>query len=772
MTATSSGRTVGGEEQQKARAVRGLGNPMGRGPTASDREGRSAAAAAGGVRVFEGEPRLLEVALVVQGDAVQVLGAESVHEAAYAGALDHDVVVGGLVFDAEAVFEAGAPARQHADPQPGGLRGHLLLRHEFAHLDRRLVGQRQGDGSRTLCRRHCDPPVTCELRKSRRPCQLSLREARALMRLTLADWLVVALYFLFNIGVGLYYKRRAGKSTAEYFLSGRNVPWWLAGTSMVATTFAADTPLVVTGLVAQNGIAGNWLWWNLLASGMLSVFFYARLWRRSGVMTDIEFAEIRYAGPPAAFLRGFRALYLGLLMNCIILGWVNLAMAKILELVFGISKGEALWIVVGLIVLPSAISTLSGLWGVLVTDLFQFVIKMGMVIVLAVVAVQAVGGIEAMKAKLALIDQARAASGSRGSVLSFVPDVGSAWVPFLTFFVYIGVNWWATWYPGAEPGGGGYVAQRMLSAKDERHSLLATLWFNIAHYAVRPWPWILVALASLILFPGLPDPETGYIRVMIDYLPSSLRGLMIAAFAAAFMSTIATQLNWGASYLVNDFYRRFVRREAGEPHYVLASRLATALLTVISAAVAFRIESIGGAWKLLIITGAGTGAVLLLRWYWWRINAWSEVSAMIAAFVVSVLLQTVWGLDSDRPLDFAHIVLITVAVTTVVWLAVTFLTRPESESTLVAFYRRTRPSRTGWGPVAARAPDVQASSDGLANLLDWVAGCVLVYGALFGVGKLLLHETLPGLLLLALSGLAGGVIYRDLSRRGWSTVVE
>ncbi len=397
------------------------------------------------------------------------------------------------------------------------------------------------------------------------------------MRLTLADWLVVALYFLFNIAVGLYYKRRAGRSTAEYFLSGRNVPWWLAGTSMVATTFAADTPLVVTGLVAQNGVAGNWLWWNLLASGMLTVFFYARLWRRSGVMTDIEFAEIRYAGPPAAFLRGFRALYLGLLMNCIILGWVNLAMAKILELVFGISKGEALWIVVGLIVLTSAISTLSGLWGVLVTDLFQFVIKMGMVIVLAVVAVQAVGGIEAMKAKLALIDQARAASGSRGSVLSFVPDVGSAWMPFLTFFVYIGVNWWATWYPGAEPGGGGYVAQRMLSAKDERHSLLATLWFNIAHYAVRPWPWILAALASLILFPGLKDPETGYIRVMIDYLPSSLRGLMIAAFAAAFMSTIATQLNWGASYLVNDFYRRFVRREAGEPHYVLASRVATGL---------------------------------------------------------------------------------------------------------------------------------------------------------------------------------------------------
>src|SRR6059036_262152 len=418
------------------------------------------------------------------------------------------------------------------------------------------------------------------------------------MRLTLADWVVVALYFLFNVAVGLYYKSRASQNTAEFFLSGRNVPWWLAGTSMVATTFAADTPLVVTGLVAQNGIAGNWLWWNLLASGMLTVFFYARLWRRSGVMTDIEFAEIRYAGPPAAFLRGFRAIYLGLLINCIILGWVNLAMAKILQLVFGVSKGEALWIVVGMIVLTSAISTLSGLWGVLVTDLFQFVIKMGMVIVLAVVAVQAVGGIEAMKVKLAAIDQLRGATtGGQGSVLSFVPDLNSAWMPMITFLVYVSVIWWSTWYPGSEPGGGGFVAQRMFSAKDEKHSLLATLWFNIAHYAIRPWPWILVALASLILYPGLADPETGYIRVLIDYLPASLRGLMIAAFAAAYMSTIATQLNWGASYLINDFWRRFVKRDGSEQYYVRASQVATVLLTLVSAEITRHMDSIGGAWK-------------------------------------------------------------------------------------------------------------------------------------------------------------------------------
>jgi Na+/proline symporter len=584
------------------------------------------------------------------------------------------------------------------------------------------------------------------------------------MRLTWADWAVIALYFLLNIGIGFYYKARASKSVSEFFLSGRNVPWWLAGTSMVATTFAADTPLVVTGLVARNGIAGNWIWWSFLASGMLTVFFYARLWRRAGVMTDVEFAEIRYAGKPAAFLRGFRALYLGIPINCIILGWVNLAMVKILELIFGVGKFEALMIVMGLIALTSAISTLSGLWGVLVTDLVQFVIKMGMVIVLAVFAVGAVGGIDAMKDKLV--------TSGRGEALNLIPDLNSAWMPMITFLVYISLNWWATWYPGAEPGGGGYVAQRMLSAKDERHSLLATLWFNIAHYAIRPWPWILVGLASIILYPGLADPETGYIRVMIDHLPPALRGLMVAAFAAAYMSTIATQLNWGASYLVNDFWRRFVKRNESEGYYVRASQLATVFLTIVSGIVTFYMGSIGAAWKLLIVTGAGTGGVLLLRWYWWRINAWSEVSAMISAFVVSLTLQLAFGMDSDQPKDFASIMIITVAITTVVWLAVTYLTKPESQQTLTAFYRRTRPSRSGWAPIAALAPDVKVTSSGLSNLLDWVAGLVLVYGVLFGVGKLLLHETGPGLLLLALAGLGGFVIYRDLTKRGWATVVE
>jgi Na+/proline symporter len=585
------------------------------------------------------------------------------------------------------------------------------------------------------------------------------------VKLTLVDWAVIAAYFLFNLAIGFYYKARAGKNIGEFFLSGRNVPWWLAGTSMVATTFAADTPLVVTGLVARNGIAGNWLWWNFVASGMLTVFLFARLWRRSGVMTDVEFAEIRYSGKPAAFLRGFRALYLGVPINCIILGWVNLAMVKILTLTLGISKSQALWIVLGMIALTSFISALSGLWGVLVTDLFQFVLKMTMVIILAVAAVHAVGGIGQMKLQLTQIHRA-------GSALSFIPDLNSAWMPMITFLVYISVNWWAVWYPGSEPGGGGFVAQRMFCAKDERHSLLATLWFNIAHYALRPWPWILVGLASIILYPNLQDKESGYVLVMVNYLPPALRGLMLAGFAAAFMSTIGTNLNWGASYLVNDFYRRFVRKDAAERHYVAMSQVATVFLTIVSAILTYFMGSIAGAWKLLIVTGAGTGTVLILRWYWWRINAWSEVSAMIAAFVVSITLQLGFHLDSDDPYGFAYIMLITVGITTVVWLATTFLTAPEPMEKLVEFYRRVHPWTGGWAPVARQAPEILPSSDTVYNLLDWLCGCVLIYGSLFGIGKIILEEYATGFILLALGLAAGAVIYRDLSRRGWSSVMD
>jgi solute:Na+ symporter, SSS family len=579
--------------------------------------------------------------------------------------------------------------------------------------------------------------------------------------LTVVDWLVIASYFLLNLAIGLYYARRARGSTTEFFLSGRDVPWWLAGTSMVATTFAADTPLVVTGLVSRYGIAGNWLWWSMAASGMLTVFVYARLWRRAGVMTDVEFAELRYAGRPAAFLRGFRALYLGIPINCIIIGWVNLAMMKILEVTLGLDARRALVALTAMLVFTAFYTTIAGLWGVLVTDLVQFVLKMGMVIALAVYAVRAVGGLGELKSKIAVLD---AAAGG-GSRLAFFPSTDSAWMPAITLFVYLGVNWWASWYPGAEPGGGGYVAQRIFSAKDERHGLFATLWFNIAHYAVRPWPWILTALASIILYPTLVDKESGYVRTLMDpqIFPPALRGVMLAAFAAAYMSTIGTQLNWGASYVVNDVYRRFVRRTSAEREYVIVSQIVTVGLMLLSIYVTLHLASIEQAWKLLIVTGAGTGTVLLLRWFWWRINAWSEVSAMATAAAVSLFLQLWLKWDGDRPRDFAYIMIVTVGATTLVWLAVTWLTAPEPDETLATFYRRVRPQGPGWAPVAkATGVATTGSAALMRELLNALLGCVLVYAALFGVGELLLRSALRGAGLLILSAIAAIAIARNL----------
>jgi solute:Na+ symporter, SSS family len=580
------------------------------------------------------------------------------------------------------------------------------------------------------------------------------------MTLTLIDWLVIAAYFALNLAIGLYYARRARGSTAEFFLSGRDVPWWLAGTSMVATTFAADTPLLVTGMVARYGIAGNWLWWNMAASGMLTVFVYARLWRRAGVMTDVEFAEIRYAGRPAAFLRGFRALYLGLPINCIVIGWVNLAMMKILQVTLGLDPTRALWALLALLAFTAFYTTIAGLWGVLLTDLVQFVLKMGMVIALAYYAVRAVGGLSALEEKVRALD---AAAGS-GSRLAFFPAAGSAWMPAITLFVYLGVIWWASWYPGAEPGGGGYVAQRIFAARDERQGMFATLWFQIAHYAVRPWPWILTALASIVLYPTLVDKESGYVRTLMDpqVFPPSLRGIMLAAFAAAYMSTIGTQLNWGASYVVNDVYRRFVRPASSEREYVVVSQAVTVLLMVISIYVTLHLASIEQAWKLLIVTGAGTGTVLLLRWFWWRINAWSEVSAMAIAAAVSLYLQLGLKWDSDQPRDFAYIMLVTVSLTTIGWLAVTWMTAPEPEATLHAFYRRVRPHGPGWRTVSAAVGIPPASPSLGRELLNACLGCVLVYGALFGVGYLLLRSAAVGIGLLIISALAAAAIARNL----------
>ncbi|HUU12844.1 MAG TPA: sodium:solute symporter family protein, partial [Terriglobia bacterium] len=437
------------------------------------------------------------------------------------------------------------------------------------------------------------------------------------MKLSLLDWLVIAAYFAAIIGIALYYRKKAGKSTSDFFVSGRDASWWLAGTSMVATTFAADTPLAVTGLVVREGIAGNWLWWSLLLNGMMTVFFFARLWRRAEIVTDLELVEIRYAGKPAAFLRGFRAVYFGVLMNCLILGWVNLAMIKILGTTLDLPKFQAMLVC---LFITGLYTTISGIRGVLWTAILQFVLPMVMVIVLAFYAVGAVGGLGPMKEKLAALDAARqAAEGGTGSILSFIPDLSSPWMPIMAFLVYLGVNWWSNWYPGAEPGGGGYVAQRMFCAKDEKNSLWATFFFNIAHYALRPWPWVITALAAAILYPSLSlpgaDAEAGYIQVWVDYLPAALRGLMLAGFAGAYMSTVATQLNWGSSYIINDLYRRFLAREKDEKHYVLAGRISTMLLVVLGGAVSYVLQSVAGTWTIVMGFGAGTGAVYLLRWY-------------------------------------------------------------------------------------------------------------------------------------------------------------
>jgi solute:Na+ symporter, SSS family len=586
------------------------------------------------------------------------------------------------------------------------------------------------------------------------------------MTITGIDWAIVASYFVLCTVIGLYFTRRGGESLDQYFLSGRQAPWWLAGTAMVATTFAADTPLVVTGLVATKGVAGNWLWWNFVMSGMLTVFFFARLWRRANVMTDVELAEIRYSGGPAAFLRGFRALYLALPINLIILGWVTRAMIKILTVALGLRdmtiagvtvSGEVA--AVGICFLITLIySVAAGMWAVLWTDLVQFIIKMSAVIVLAVYSVRAVGGIETMKTKLA------AHFGSEQAALSVLPvSIGAdglhayAWMPLLTLAVYLSVQWWAAWYPGAEPGGGGYVAQRIFSARSERDGVLATLFFQIAHYALRPWPWIVTGLATVILYPGLADKEAGYVKAFVDLLPTPWRGFMLAGFAAAYMSTVGTHLNWGASYLVNDFYKRFVKKDGSERHYVAVSRWATILLFFASIAVTSQLSSVEKAWELLLALGAGTGLVLILRWYWWRINAWSEISAMIASFVVSLL--SFWLIaprfKEGDPNGTAVVMLATVACSTIVWIIATFATAPEPDRVLEAFYRRVRPGGPGWARVSTRLGlGREPIPGGALAWTNWIAGIVAVYATLFGIGKIVFGFTGMGIVMLMVAAVA------------------
>jgi solute:Na+ symporter, SSS family len=572
------------------------------------------------------------------------------------------------------------------------------------------------------------------------------------MNISTIDWAIVAAYFLLSTGIGLLFTKRGGESLNEYFLSGRNVSWWLAGASMVATTFAADTPLVVTGLVVAHGVAGNWLWWNMVMSGMLTVFFFARLWRRANVMTDVEFAEVRYSGRPATFLRGFRALYLAIPINLIILGWVTRAMIKILTISLGISP---IWAVGICFAITVVYSVAAGLWAVLWTDLIQFVIKMAAVIILAVYSVRAVGGMAVLKAKLITH------FGSETAALSVMPVAVTpegitayAWMPLLALGVFLSVQWWAAWYPGAEPGGGGYIAQRIFSARTERDGVLATLFFQVAHYALRPWPWIVTGLCTVVLYPNLADKEAGYVHAFVDHLPTPWRGVMLAGFAAAYMSTVGTHLNWGASYLVNDFYKRFINRTATENHYVTVSRWATIFLFAASIVVTSQLESVEGAWKFLLAMGAGTGLVLILRWYWWRINAWSEISAMVGSLVVSSLL---FNPIHDRfpkgdMRGDAWVMLLTVIITTIIWVTVTFMTSPEPDSTLESFYKRVRPGGPGWARISEKLGYGRESIPGGALAwTNWIAGIIAVYTTLFGIGKLVFGEIGMGLTLLAVA---------------------
>ncbi|MFL5492574.1 MAG: sodium:solute symporter family protein, partial [Gemmatimonadales bacterium] len=575
------------------------------------------------------------------------------------------------------------------------------------------------------------------------------------MTLHISDWLIIALYFVISAAIGLAYTRKASRSLADYFVTGRSLPWWLAGTSMVATTFAADTPLAVAGFVAKYGVAGNWLWWNGAFAVVMTVFFFARLWRRAGVLTDVEFAELRYGGRPAAALRGFRALYLALPINLIIMGWVTRAMVTILQVTLNVNPWRAAILLFGVTALYSVFS---GLWGVIVTDAFQFVVAMGGTILLAVFAVNSIGGLDV------LVQKSAAHFGSADAAFGVLPPLDQAWLPLSTLLIFLAVQWWAAWYPGQEPGGGGYVVQRILSAKDERHGLLATLWFTIAHFALRPWPWILVGFVGLIRYPGLANPEEGYVRVMVDVLPSPFKGLLLAAFAAAYMSTISTHLNWGASYLVNDVYLRFIKPQASPRAQVIASRVATTVLMVCSLIVMSFLSSVEQGWKILIGLGAGTGLVFILRWYWWRVNAWSEISAMIASFVTSLLLaRSGYNLDDLSQRTYAITMLITVGVTTVVWLAATFATQPESDATLERFYRRVRPGGPGWRQVATRLGFADDTIPGGAlSWVNWVAGLATVYCALVSLGSLLTGFRLKALLYGAGAVAAFALIQRNL----------
>ncbi|MBK8984425.1 MAG: Na+:solute symporter [Ignavibacteria bacterium] len=586
----------------------------------------------------------------------------------------------------------------------------------------------------------------------------------------ISDWLIVFIYFVLSFAVGIYYSKRSGGTTENFFLSGRKLTWWLAGLSMVATTFAADTPLAVAELVGQNGIAGNWLWWNMLIGGMLTVFFFARLWRRANILTDVEFIELRYSGKSAAFLRGFKAIYMGIFMNTIIMGWVNLAMIKILLGMFPeyVNADNAIYYVGACMLFTAIYSAISGLWGVAVNDAFQFLLAMGGCIILAVIVVNSpeIGGIEGMKAKLP--DWALRFTPEISSDSSANNETSAGGILALTissFLAFIGLQWWASWYPGAEPGGGGYVAQRMMSAKDEKNSLFATLFFQVAHYCIRPWPWIIVGLCSLILYPDLSqsDKGLGFVKAMNDYLPPGLKGLLLAAFFAAYMSTIATHLNWGTSYFINDFYRRFISENKSEKHYVVIARVMTIVFMFLSVIVTTQMTSISGVWSFLIECGAGLGLVLIMRWFWWRVNAIAEIVATITPFIVYGIL-----FFGDFGVKFPETLFIIVPITTLAWIVTVYITKPTDHEKLGTFYRRVHPGGIGWKKISDKMPEVKSDTGYFLLMINWLAGIVMAYSFLFGTGKIILGDLLSGMLFIITGILAGLLIKRNFTKTGWN----
>jgi SSS family solute:Na+ symporter len=592
------------------------------------------------------------------------------------------------------------------------------------------------------------------------------------VQLSSLDWWVLALYGVTALTVGLVFARRAGGGREDYFLAGRTMPWWLIGTSMVATTFSTDTPNLVTDLVRTGGVSQNWVWWAYVITGMCTVFFYAKLWRRSGVLTDIGFYELRYAGRSAAFLRAFRAIYLGVFFNVMIMATVTLAAIKIGGVLLGVDKYTVVLVAGTATVIYSATS---GLWGVLVTDLLLFTISMIGSVAAAVYALRLpeVGGLSGLMAHANVSDK-----------LSFLPDFSDPTTAAAVFIVPIAVQWWSTWYPGAEPGGGGYTAQRMLAAKDEKHAIQATLWFNVAQYAVRPWPWILVALASLIVYPTLSDLTAAFPNVdpsvigndlaypaMLVFLPHGLLGLVVASLAAAYMSTISTHLNWGASYVVDDVYRRFVAPDREERDYVMMARVSTVALIVLSSFVSLQLETAMQAFQILLQIGAGTGLVFLLRWFWWRINTWSEISAMVISFAVAVYFGFFHTRLGFAKWDPSAELGVGVAVTTVGWLAVTFLTPPVDTGTLRDFHAKIQPLGQGWDAIVPPADGATPDRSGevAAGLLSWFLGCLMVYAALFGMGFLLYGNVAWGIIGLIVAAVAGRAVLKLLPRVGFLT---